>query len=226
MSHSGDFVYEESEYLALSGIQHFAFCRRQWALIQIEQQWEENLLTVQGNLMHERAHDECVRERRGTLLTVRGMAVHSRNLGLMGKCDVVEFRLCEDGVSLAGEVGLWSPIPVEYKRGKAKVCDADRLQLCAQAMCLEEMLVCDIPAAFLYYGTTRARERVLLGDDLRARVSSLAYDMHHHFERRHTPEPKPKTACRSCSLKDRCLPSLAKRETVAAYVARRLREIE
>lgn len=136
-------MYAEDEYLALSGIQHYAFCPRQWALIHLEQQWSENVLTMQGNLMHERAHDEFSREKRGNMLIVRGLGVHSRNLGLSGKCDVVEFRRSSEGVPLAGEEGLWLPIPVEYKHGKAKRHEADRLQLCAQAMCLEEMLVCE-----------------------------------------------------------------------------------
>ena len=144
-------MYAEDEYLALSGIQHYAFCPRQWALIHLEQQWSENVLTMQGNLMHERAHDEFSREKRGSMLIVRGLGIHSRNLGLSGKCDVVEFHRSSEGVPLAGEEGLWLPTPVEYKHGKAKRHDADRLQLCAQAMCLEEMLGADVPIGFLYY---------------------------------------------------------------------------
>lgn len=216
-------MFAEEDCLALSGIQHFAFCRRQWALIHVEQQWGENLLTVQGSLMHERAHDELLRERRGDTLTMRGLNVHSLALGLAGKCDVVEFRQSDKGVPLAGESGLWSVFPVEYKRGKAKLHDADRLQLCAQALCLEEMLACDIDAGYLYYGQTRSREKVALGLDLRQEVFGLAREMHRYFERRHTPAPKPMAACRSCSLKDCCVPSTAKRETVAAYMARRLK---
>lgn len=145
-------MYAEDEYLALSGIQHYAFCPRQWALIHLEQQWSENVLTMQGNLMHERAHDEFSREKRGSMLIVRGLGIHSRNLGLSGKCDVVEFHRSSEGVPLAGEEGLWLPTPVEYKHGKAKRHDADRLQLCAQAMCLEEMLVCEVRTAYLFYG--------------------------------------------------------------------------
>mgnify|MGYP000434037405 CR=1 FL=1 len=118
----------EDEYLALSGIQHYAFCPRQWALIHLEQQWSENVLTMQGSLMHERAHDEFSREKRGNMLVVRGLGVHSRNLGLSGKCDVVEFRRSSEGVPLAGEEGLWLPIPVEYKHGKAKRHEAATLR--------------------------------------------------------------------------------------------------
>lgn len=217
-------MYAEDDRLALSGIQHFTFCRRQWALIHVEQQWGENLLTAQGNIMHERAHDECLRERRGDLITVRGLGVHSLALGLTGKCDVVEFRQSDHGIHLAGEEGLWTVTPVEYKRGKAKTHDADRLQLCAQALCLEEMLACDIPVAFLYYGATHTREKVLINDDLRSQVAETSQEMHRYFERRFTPAPKPTASCRSCSLRDLCLPVMAKRETAAAYMARRLKE--
>lgn len=105
-------MYAEDDCLALSGIQHFAFCRRQWALIHVEQQWGENIFTAQGNIMHERAHDECIRERRGNLITVRGLGVHSLSLGLAGKCDVVEFRQSDCGIPLANEEGLWTVTPV------------------------------------------------------------------------------------------------------------------
>lgn len=137
-------MYAEEDYLQLSGLQHFAFCRRQWALIHVENQWVENLLTVEGELLHTRAHDETQRELRGDVLTLRGLTVFSPSLGLSGKCDVVEFHADPAGISLQGEKGLWLPYPVEYKRGSPKVGNEDALQLCAQAMCLEETLCCSI----------------------------------------------------------------------------------
>ena len=134
----------EEDWLQLSGLQHFAFCRRQWALIHIEDQWAENFRTVDGSLMHENAHDQGFRESRGDVLIVRGLAVHSAQLGISGQCDVVEFHQDPDGISLQGREGTWRPYPIEYKRGKPKDGPADALQLCAQAMCLEEMLCCAI----------------------------------------------------------------------------------
>lgn len=217
-------MYDEDEFLALSGIQHFAFCRRQWALIHIEQAWADNVLTAEGELMHKRAHDEELRERRGDTLVVRGLAVHSRELGLSGKCDVVEFCKDSSGHPLAGEDGLWRAVPVEYKHGSSKANDADWLQLCAQALCLEEMLGIDVPAGFLYYGETRLRERVELDEALRASAASMAEEMHALYRRRHTPHVKPFSACRSCSLCDLCLPRAINRTTVAEYVAKRLSE--
>lgn len=143
--------------MLLSGIQHYAFCPRQWALIHIEQQWEENYFTVMGNIMHENAHDRDFVEKRKNIVITRGMPVFSRTLGVRGDCDIVEFRPDKAGIPLKGREGTYQPVPVEYKRGKPKEHDADVLQLCAQAMCLEEMLVCAVPKGFLYYGETRRR---------------------------------------------------------------------
>ncbi|PNV67366.1 CRISPR-associated protein Cas4 [Enteroscipio rubneri] len=217
-------MYDEDEFLALSGIQHFAFCRRQWALIHIEQAWDDNVLTAEGEFMHRRAHDEELRERRGDTIVVRGLAVHSRTLGLSGKCDVVEFRKDSGGHPLAGEDGLWRAVPVEYKRGRSKVSDADRLQLCAQALCLEEMLGADVPEGCLFYDETRSRERVPIDGALRAAVVSMAEEMHDLYRRRRTPKVKPFAACRSCSLCDICLPHAINRATVGEFVAKRLAE--
>lgn len=140
-------MYEEEEFLNLSGIQHFVFCRRQWALIHIEQQWKENVRTVEGQLLHERVHDGfSVSSRKGWIIS-RGMPVFSRALGVNGVCDVVEFRPSAQGISLAGHVGQYSPSPVEYKRGKPKEDEADVMQLAAQALCLEEMLLCEVHEA-------------------------------------------------------------------------------
>ena len=133
-------MYEENEFLQLSGIQHFAFCRRQWALAYIEMQWQENVRTVEGRLLHEKAHDTTSREKRGDLLISRGMPIHSRILGISGECDVVEFYREEDGITLQGYDGTYKVVPVEYKKGRPHGdCYADSLQLCGQALCLEEM---------------------------------------------------------------------------------------
>lgn len=143
----------------LSGIQHFRFCRRQWALIHIENQWAENSRTVGGEIMHERAHDSELRERRGDLLITRNMPVASPTLGVSGACDVVEFRRSDHGCTIAGESGSFQPYPVEYKHGAPRADTANELQLCGQAMCLEEMLCCDIPCGALYFGETRQEGR-------------------------------------------------------------------
>lgn len=218
-------MYTEDELLALSGIQHYSFCPRQWALIHIEQQWAENLLTVQGDLVHNRAHDQTIREKRGSTITVRGLAIRSYALGLSGQCDVVEFKSNSSGIPLNGEQGLWLPAPVEYKRGKRKEIEADRLQLCAQAICLEEMLCCQINEAYLYYDRTRSRERVSLSQELRDETKKMADEMHCLYRQEHTPKMRQKAVCRSCSIKDLCVPEISKRESVKEYTNRRMSEI-
>lgn len=206
------------EYLAMSGLQHFSFCRRQWALIHLEQQWDENFRTAQGRLEHSRAHDETRTERRGGLLTVRGMRVISHRLCLTGVCDVVEFRADPEGVTLQNETGRWLPMPVEYKHGHAKENNADRLQLCAQAMALEEMLVCEVPQGALFYAETRRREIVPITAELRQKTQALAEEMTAYFLRGHTPKVKPGKFCNACSLKDLCLPKLCSRLDAKRYM--------
>ena len=211
-------IYAEEDFLQLSGLQHFRFCRRQWALIHIENQWHENYFTVDGSLMHENAHDGEKRESRGDLLILRGLPVFSRTLGISGQCDVVEFRRDPGGVSLRERDGLWKPFPVEYKRGKPKEHSADELQLCAQAMCLEEMLCCDIPQGALFYGEPRRRTVVDFTPELRKDVRDCLTEMHQLYERGYIPKVKPGSMCRACALKDLCLPSLTRRRSVVEYL--------
>lgn len=142
--------YKEEDYLCLSGIQHYAFCVRQWALIHIENLWEENYLTASGRVLHNKAHSENKFEKRGNIIIVRGLKISSASLGISGECDVVEFHYNKNGVKLKNYEELYLPYPVEYKRGKPKIDNCDRLQLCAQAMCLEEMLSCSIEEGALF----------------------------------------------------------------------------
>lgn len=218
-------VYEDDELLPLSGIQHYSFCPRQWALIHVARDWAENVLTVQGAIVHKRAHDASLRERRGDTIELRCVNVCSRRLGLAGQCDVVEMAKAQDGIVLAGEEGLWSVFPIEYKRGRRKSIDADRLQLCAQTMALEEMLCCDIGEACLYYHETRSRERAILDSALREETQRCAREMHRLFSQKHIPKARPRPSCRSCSIKDACLPATAKRESVDDYYQRRIGEV-
>lgn len=217
-------AFKEDDYLQLSGLQHFSYCRRQWALIHIEQQWAENLRTTEGHILHEKAHDGSQRESRGDLLITRNLSIHSSTLGISGSCDVVEFYRQAQGICLPGKDGLWQPYPVEYKRGAPKVSDADRLQLCAQAMCLEEMLCCDIPEAALFYGETRRRETVTLDEPLRSQVRMMLDEMHDLYRRSHTPKVKPTKGCNACSLKELCLPKLARMRSVADYLRRNMED--
>jgi CRISPR-associated exonuclease Cas4 len=208
----------------LSGLQHFAYCRRQWALIHVEQQWNENERTIDGQLFHKRAHDSGATEKRGDTIITRGLHIKSAVLGISGICDVVEFHKSEDGITLFSFDGKWQPYPVEYKKGEPKEHNADELQLCAQAMCLEEMLLCSIPEGSLFYGATRRRTPVRFTEELRAQVTSMVREMHELWEKGYTPKVKPQKGCNACSLKEICVPKLEKTKKVSSYIAGSLGE--
>lgn len=216
--------YGEDDFLQLSGLQHFLFCRRQWALIHIEGQWAENLRTVDGTLMHERAHNVGLTERRGDTAVTRGTRVFSRKLGVSGQCDVLEFHKSPDGVEISGWEGRWLPFPVEYKRGEPKTKRCDEAQLCAQAMCLEEMLCCRIERGALFYGETRRRIAVDFDDELRGLVTSSLVEMHELYKRGRTPMVRRSKSCGACSLRDICIPSLDRAGRVSDYIAGRMEE--
>ncbi|WP_419805092.1 CRISPR-associated protein Cas4 [Terriglobus sp.] len=188
------------DVLPISGLQHLAFCPRQWALIHLEQAWAENRLTAEGKLLHEKA-DLPGQSRRSELRTVRGLMLESREHRLCGRADVVEFRP--------------EPFPVEYKRGKRKPNDCDLVQLCAQALCLEEMLGVPVPAGAIFYGDPRRRMDVVFATGLRQRTASLAAEMHRLYEARITPAAQPAAHCRNCSLVHVCLPAATEHVNIA-----------
>ncbi|WP_019636674.1 CRISPR-associated protein Cas4 [Paenibacillus fonticola] len=215
---------EDDEYLMLSGIQHFQFCKRQWALIHIEQQWEENVRTIEGQYLHQKADQPFVREKRGDKLIVRAMPVKSDELEITGICDVVEFIRDNQGVEINGAEGKFMAFPIEYKRGKPKQSDADILQLTAQAICLEEMLLCEIHKGFIFYNEIKHRVEVELTSDIKNKVKSLVTEMHDYYRRRHTPKVKTGSFCKSCSLQHICLPELMNKRTVKSYIEGKIKE--
>lgn len=218
--------YSEDDYLMISGIQHFKFCRRQWALIHIEQQWDENVHTVVGELMHKKVHDPYLTEKRKDVLITRALPVSSRTMGVSGECDVVEFQKSEDGIKLHGHRGLYKVYPIEYKKGKPKVTGEDRLQLTAQALCLEEMFSIPVPEGAIFYGETRRREVIEITEELRKEVKDMFLEMHQYYNRQYTLKVKYSKACNACSLKDICLPKLGKAVSVKEYMDQMLKEGE
>ncbi|MCM1334766.1 MAG: CRISPR-associated protein Cas4 [Bacteroides sp.] len=216
--------YSEDEYLMLSGIQHFVFCRRQWALIHIEQQWEENIRTADGKAMHRNVHDSGFNETRGDKIIARAMAVSSSELGISGECDVVEFEKHSDGITLFGKDGRYSVTPIEYKRGEPKEDNSDIMQLAAQAMCLEEMLCCDIPFGYLFYGEKRRRFKIEFTADLRSHTKAAIDEMHKMYRNRHTPKGKRSKVCNACSLKNVCLPMICAKRTASQYISETLED--
>ncbi len=220
--------YCEDDLLLLSGIQHMAFCERQWALIHIEQVWAENSRTLEGKFLHEKADDPFKSETRNNLRIVRAMPIVSYKLGLRGVADVVEFRKVENpsediAVKLDKRKGWWQPFPIEYKRGRPKRDDRDAVQLCAQAICLEEMLKISIECGFLFYGQTKHREQIYFNHVLRTRVEELAGKMQKMFAEGMTPRAQKGKHCSLCSLTEQCQPKLTIRHrSVEAYLQRML----
>ncbi|MEN6299971.1 MAG: CRISPR-associated protein Cas4 [Anaerolineaceae bacterium] len=212
--------YSEDDLLPLSGLQHIAFCERQWALIHIEKQWNENVKTAEGRVLHEHVHDPEYKAHKPGVVVVRSMSLSSFSLGLYGEADVVEFIRQSDntGITLPKREGRFLPHPVEYKRGKSKKGDYDQLQLCAQAMCLEEMLHCHIDEADLFYAETRRREVVKLDDSLREQVQILSEHMHRLYRIGTTPAPAMKlSVCKNCSMENICLPRIRSKQSVKEY---------
>ena len=217
-------MYREEEYLMISGLQHFAFCRRQWALIHIEQQWAQNERTMDGTILHEKAHNPDLKEKRSELIISRGVKVFSAVLGISGECDVVEFRKSDKGISLHGYESLWQPYPVEYKRGRPSTGEGNVLQLCAQAMCLEEMLCCDVKEGALFFGEIRRREKIQFTEELRQRVTDYLKEMHDYYKKGYTPRVKAGKMCNACSLKEICVPKLTKTKSVKNYLQKKMGE--
>ncbi|OQZ02291.1 MAG: CRISPR-associated protein Cas4 [Candidatus Brocadia sp. UTAMX1] len=191
--------YSEDDLIQLSSLQHFVFCERQCALIHIEQLWSENLFTAEGRIMHDKV-DTANREVRGKVRIDYGVPLRSLRLGLIGKADVVEFHKTDDG--------KWMPFPVEYKRGKSKMDNCDKVQLCAQAICLEEMLNVEIGEGALFYGQTRRREDVVFDKALRTETENAARRVHELIESGITPKPEYSKKCKLCSLLNICLPKV------------------
>jgi CRISPR-associated exonuclease Cas4 len=207
--------YAEEDLIPLSALQHVVFCERQCALIHVEQIWVENLFTAEGRIMHERVHERD-RESRGDVRIERGLPLRSLRLGLIGKADVVEFHRTEEA--------KWQPFPVEYKRGKPKADDCDKVQLCAQAMCLEEMLDMNVPCGALYYGKTRHRLNVTFDQSLRKETEEAASIARELIQKGVTPKANYTKKCKSCSLQVHCMPKLPQKRSVKTYLVRMVEE--
>lgn len=204
-------VYSEDEYLMLSGIQHFQFCKRQWGLIHIEQQWADNEATAHGQILHQKADNPYIKEKRKNIITSRAMHVSSKVLGLYGILDVVEFHKDEDGVALKGKRGKWLPTIVEYKRGKPKRDTRDIVQLVAQTICLEETLGCHIEIGCLYYHSVNHKMVIEITEALRQEVFDLAGQMHYYYDNKIIDKAEYFKNCPLCSLVDICIPRLSKK---------------
>lgn len=214
-------MFSEDDLLPLSAIQHILFCERQCALIHLERLWQENPLTAEGRILHERV-DEKGRESRGDIRIVRGLEIRSLRLGLAGIADVVEFHCVDehDGASdtlvkLPDARGWWKPFPVEYKRGKPKPGPCDEAQLCAQAICLEEMLNVRVEEGALFYHSIRRRTDVIFDDPLRSLCEQAALRLRNLMASQVSPPAVDDSRCDRCSLIDLCSPRASSGEKSA-----------
>lgn len=212
-------IYHEDELLLLSGIQHYYFCKRQWALIHLEQQWDENRTTMEGKIIHERADDPFLLESRNDIFISRAIPLVSYTLGFYGVADVIEFFSSRIGVKVKGREGKWIPNIVEYKRGRVKKDNRDIVQLVAQIMCLEEMLGCKIESSDLFYNKIKRRIKVRITEELREQVENISEEMHKIYIERITPRAESGKRCNSCSLVNICMPRLTyKKVNVTNYI--------
>jgi CRISPR-associated exonuclease Cas4 len=214
-------IIAEDDLLPISGLQHVVYCERQAALIHLERLWSENVHTVEGRHLHDRADDAGGESRRDVRI-VRALPLRSFALGVSGVADVVEFHRAEAGTPLPGRTGLWRPFPVEYKKGKPKRHRADEVQLCAQALCLEEMFAVAVPEGALFYGVTRRRKVVALDPGLRQLTADVAERFRRIIDSRITPPAEWGAKCRQCSLIDECRPRSAEK-SACRYLAAMLR---
>ncbi|MFO7953137.1 MAG: CRISPR-associated protein Cas4 [Bacillota bacterium] len=212
--------YDEDNLLALSGIQHYAYCPRQWALIHVEGQWSESLSTAQGRLVHKRVDNPYLHETRGNARTERSIPLVSKRLGLFGVADLLEIHQQDSGVKKCYTL-------VEYKKGKPKTDDRDEVQLCAQAICLEEMNNIYLEYGCIYYDQIKQRHQVDFNKGLRSRVEDLSKSMHYFFEQGITPKASKSSKCKNCSLHDICLPKLSNfKKGAKQYIADYINDIK
>jgi CRISPR-associated exonuclease Cas4 len=220
-------TYEEDEMLMLSGIQHYMFCPRQWALIHIEQQWSENKLTTEGKLLHKNVDNPSYRQKNGNAITLRSVSIASKQLGLYGVSDAIELvptNSEKNAIKHSLYPGSWKLLPIEYKRGHSKLNQCDEVQLTAQTICLEEMYQIHIDIAALFYGETKHREMVNITSSLREMTIQCANEMHDLYKDRYIPKATKKLGCKNCSISDICLPESIECSTVQNYLNHNLYE--
>ena len=197
--------YSEDELIPISYLSQYYYCQRRAGLLLLEEQWNENVHTAEGSVMHERVHTGG-HESRGETMVTRGLYLRSLELGLTGVADSVEFHASTEGYVLPWLKGRWTVCPVEYKHGERRNEIEYEVQLCAQAICIEEMTGCKIEYGYIYYGADRRRKQVILGDELRNMVCKGAEGLHSMMKSKVTPHAIKGPKCRECSMADVCLP--------------------
>jgi len=222
-------MYSEEEFLPISALEHLCFCERQVAFIHVEGLWQDNLYTAEGSILHQKVH-QSTHESRADTRIARGLWLRSFKLGLCGKTDLIEFKRInkkgEGAITLSGISGWWRPFPVEYKRGRLRSEISYEIQLCAQGICLEEMLGISIDYGALYFGKTNRRLEIALSVDLRNKTQIAANRLHEIVRLSITPPAKKSSRCRFCSMVNLCLPGLTRKTDIEAYIKHSLNSID
>ncbi len=214
-------MFDPDDYLMLSGIQHYVFCPHQWAMIHIEQKWEDNRLTSEGQIMHNNVDNPAYRQKNGDMITLRRVAISSASLGLYGFSDAVELmpsETSEKSVIHPSYPGYWHMHPIEYKHGKPKPDLRDKVQVVAQAICLEEMFDTVITECSIYYGEDNRRISFEIDNEIRTYTTECALEMHRIYDEGMVPAPIYKQHCRNCSLFDECMPKTPSEAAVNSYL--------
>ncbi|NCS88095.1 MAG: CRISPR-associated protein Cas4 [Ignavibacteria bacterium CG_4_10_14_3_um_filter_37_18] len=201
-------MYTEDDFIMISALQHYVYCPRQCGLIHVDDVWHENVFTVRGNILHEKV-DTDTYETRGAVKTVRGLRIHSFVHGIVGRCDVVELKEVKTGKEV---------MPVEFKSGEPKEDSSDKVQLCAQVFCLEEMLATKIMQGAFFYGKIRRRNIVEIDDALRAETESIISAVREIVSTKKIPTADYSTKCRNCSLQDICQPKAMNKRKLETYM--------
>lgn len=201
-------MYTEDDFIMISALQHYVYCPRQCGLIHVDDVWQENVFTVRGNILHGKV-DTDTYETRGNTKTVRGLRIHSYKFGITGRCDVVEFKETENGKIV---------LPVEFKSGEPKEDISDKVQLCAQAICLEEMLNITIKQGTFFYGKIRRRNIVDIDEELRIQTENIILAVRQIVASKKIPIAEFQTKCRNCSLQSICQPKAMNKKKLQNYI--------
>jgi CRISPR-associated exonuclease Cas4 len=201
-------MYTEDDFIMISALQHYVYCPRQCGLIHVDDVWQENVFTVRGNILHGKV-DTDTYETRGNTKTVRGLRIHSYKFGITGRCDVVEFKETENGKIV---------LPVEFKSGEPKEDISDKVQLCAQAICLEEMLNITIKQGAFFYGKIRRRNIVDIDEELRTQTENIILAVRQIVASKKIPIAEYQTKCRNCSLQSICQPKAMNKKKLQNYI--------
>ncbi|MCL4510464.1 MAG: CRISPR-associated protein Cas4 [Bacteroidetes bacterium] len=218
-------MFTEDDFFQISALQHYVYCPRQCALIHVEDVWKENVFTVRGDILHEKV-DTDTYESRGTIKTVRGLKIHSFRFGISGRCDVVEFhgkgkgRLLQGQAQVEGDLypGTFTIIPVEFKSGEPKDDVSDKVQLCAQALCLEEMLNTSVRLGTFFYAKIRRRVQVEIDGELRRQTEEIIANVRELITSKRTPSAEYSAKCWNCSLEPVCMPKAMNDRKLKMYL--------